>query len=107
MSGSQFRLQNSVETIQEFRVDSALYPAEYGTGTGGQINVISKSGSNAFHGAAFEFLRNDKLDARNFFDGDTKSKLRVNQFGFNLGGPIAATEFSSSAASRASVRERA
>ena len=88
VSGSQFRLQNSVETIQEFRVDSALYPAEYGTGTGGQINVVSKSGGNQFHGAAFEYLRNDKLDARNFFDGDTKSKLRMNQYGFNLGGPI-------------------
>ena len=69
VSGSQFRLQNSVESIQEFRVDSALYPAEYGTGTGGQINVVSKSGGNQFHGAIFEYLRNDKLDARNFFDG--------------------------------------
>ncbi len=88
VSGSQFRLQNSVESIQEFRVDSALYPAEYGTGTGGQINVVSKSGGNQFHGALFEYLRNDKLDARNFFDGAEKSKLRLNQFGANIGGPI-------------------
>ena len=88
VSGSQFRLQNSVETIQEFRVDSGLYPAEYGTGTGGQINVVSKSGSNEYHGALFEYLRNDKLDARNFFDAAEKSKLRLNQFGANLGGPI-------------------
>lgn len=88
VSGSQFRLQNSVETIQEFRVDSGLYPAEYGTGTGGQINLVSKSGSNGFHGALFEYLRNDKLDARNFFDSTEKSKLRLNQFGANVGGPI-------------------
>jgi sarcosine oxidase gamma subunit len=87
VSGSQFRLQNSVETVQEFRVDSALYPAEYGTGTGGQINLISKTGTNVFRGALFEYLRNDKMDARNFFDND-KSSLRLNQFGGNLGGRI-------------------
>ncbi len=85
VSGSQFRLQSSVETVQEFRVDSGLYPAEYGTGTGGQVNLISKSGGNDFHGALFEYLRNDILDARNFFD-DGKSKLRLNQFGANGGG---------------------
>ncbi|MEK7405652.1 MAG: carboxypeptidase regulatory-like domain-containing protein [Acidobacteriota bacterium] len=88
VSGSQFRLQNSVETIQEFRVDSALYPAEYGTGTGGQINLISKSGGNEFHGSLFEYLRNDRLDARNFFDAAEKSRLRMNQFGANAGGPL-------------------
>ena len=88
VSGSQFRLQNSVETIQEFRVDSGLYPAEYGTGTGGQINLVSKSGANSFHGALFEYVRNDAFDARNFFDTNEKSKLRMNQFGANVGGPI-------------------
>jgi hypothetical protein len=81
VQGSQFRLQTSLENIQEFRVDSSNYPAEYGTGTGGQINVIGKSGSNNFHGSVFEYLRNDALDARNFFDGSDKSKLRLNQFG--------------------------
>jgi hypothetical protein len=89
VSGSQFRLQSSVETVQEFRVDSGLYPAEYGTGTGGQVNLVSKSGSNQFHGALFEYLRNNRLDARNFFD-DEKSKLRMNQFGANAGGPVIA-----------------
>jgi Carboxypeptidase regulatory-like domain/TonB dependent receptor len=88
VQGSQFRLQTSLENIQEFRVDSSNYPAEYGTGTGGQINVIGKSGSNNFHGAVFEYLRNDALDARNFFDGSDKSKLRLNQFGGSLGGPL-------------------
>jgi Carboxypeptidase regulatory-like domain/TonB dependent receptor len=85
---SGFRLQASLETIQEFRVESSNYPAEFGTGTGGQISVVTKSGGNAFHGALFEYLRNDKLDARNFFDGSLKSPLRLNQFGGSIGGPI-------------------
>jgi len=85
-----FRLQSSLENIQEFRVDSNNYPAEYGTGTGGQINVLTKSGGNRFHGSAFEYFRNDKLDAANFFDNiiGQKSKLRLNQFGGSVGGPI-------------------
>lgn len=82
-----FRLQSSLENVQEFRVDSSNYPAEFGTGTGGQISIVTKSGSNAFHGSAFEYLRNDKLDARNFFDA-AKSPLRLNQFGGSLGGPV-------------------
>ncbi|MFQ3581007.1 carboxypeptidase regulatory-like domain-containing protein [Chloracidobacterium validum] len=86
VQGSQFRLQTSLETVQEFRVESSNYPAEYGTGTGGQINVIGKSGTNEFHGAVFHYLRNDALDARNFFDGRNKSRLRLNQFGGSLGG---------------------
>ena len=69
-------------------MDSSNYPAEYGTGTGGQISFITKSGSNAFHGSAFEYMRNDAMDARNFFDRATKSELRLNQFGGSLGGPI-------------------
>lgn len=88
VQGSQFRLQTSLENIQEFRVDSSNYPAEYGTGTGGQINVIGKAGSNDFHGSVFHYLRNDKLDARNFFDASEKSKLRLNQFGGSLGGRL-------------------
>jgi len=85
---SPFRLQASLENVQEFRVDSNSYPAEYGTGTGGQVNVVTKSGGNWFHGSVFEYLRNEKLDARNWFDRDFKSPLRLNQFGFSLGGPI-------------------
>jgi hypothetical protein len=85
-----FRLQSSLENVQEFRVESNNYPAEYGTGTGGQISVITKSGSNSFHGSAYEYFRNDKLDAHNFFDRANKpSELRLNQFGASLGGPIA------------------
>lgn len=88
VQGSQFRLQTSIENIQEFRVDSSNYPAEYGTGTGGQINVIGKSGGNNFKGSAFYYARNDVFDARNFFDGAEKSPLRLNQFGGSFGGPI-------------------
>ena len=85
-----FRLQSSLENVQEFRVDSNNYPAEQGTGTGGQINVVTKSGSKDFHGSAFEYLRNDALDAANFFDNiiGQKSKLRLNQFGGSIGGPV-------------------
>jgi len=87
-TSSSFRLQSSLENIQEFRVDSNNYPAEYGTGTGGQISVITKSGSNQLHGSAFHYFRNDALDARNFFDRAGKSKLRLNQFGGSVGGAI-------------------
>jgi Carboxypeptidase regulatory-like domain len=83
-----FRLQSSLETVAEFRVESSNYPAEYGTGSGGQISIVTKSGGNAFHGGLFEYLRNNVLDARNFFDGATKSPLRLNQFGGSIGGPI-------------------
>ena len=85
---SPFRLQASLENVQEFRVDSNSYPAEYGTGTGGQVNVVTKSGGNHFHGSLFEYLRNERLDSRNWFDRDFKSPLRLNQFGASLGGPI-------------------
>ncbi len=74
--------------MQEFRVDSNNFPAEFGTGTGGQISVVTKSGGNQFHGSLFEYLRRDKFDARNFFDGGTKSPLTLDQFGGSVGGPI-------------------
>ncbi|MDQ2936132.1 MAG: TonB-dependent receptor [Acidobacteriota bacterium] len=87
---SPFRLQSSLENVQEFRVESSNYPAEFGTGTGGQISVVTKSGGNRFHGSVFEYLRNDALDAANFFDNiiGQKGTLRLNQFGGSLGGPL-------------------
>jgi Carboxypeptidase regulatory-like domain/TonB dependent receptor len=87
---SPFRLQSSLENVQEFRVESNNFPAEFGTGTGGQVSVVTKSGSNAFHGSLFEYLRNDALDAANFFDNiiGQKAPLRLNQFGGSIGGPI-------------------
>jgi hypothetical protein len=87
-----FKLQASLENVQEFRVESNNYPAEYGTGTGGQISVVTKSGSNLFHGSAFEYVRSDRLDAPNYFDtaaGLPKSALKQNQFGGSAGGPLA------------------
>jgi outer membrane receptor protein involved in Fe transport len=90
-----FRLQSSLENVQEFRVDSNNFPAEFGTGTGGQVSVVTKSGSNAFHGSLFEYLRNDALDAANFFDNiiGQKAPLRLNQFGGSIGGPIVKDKF--------------
>lgn len=87
---SPFRLQSSLENVQEFRVESSGYTAEFGTGTGGQVSLVTKNGSNQFHGAVFEYLRNDALDAANFFDNivGQKSPLRLNQFGASIGGPI-------------------
>src|SRR5690349_13518002 len=92
---SPFRLQSSLENVQEFRVDSNNFPAEFGTGTGGQVSVVTKSGSNAFHGSVFEYLRNDALDAANFFDNviGQKAPLRLNQFGGSIGGPIVKDKF--------------
>ena len=63
-----FKLQASLENVQEFRVESSNYPAEYGTGTGGQVNVVTKSGTNSVHGSVFEYLRNDAFDSPNYFD---------------------------------------
>jgi hypothetical protein len=86
-----FKLQASLENIQEFRVESSAYPAEFGTGSGGQVSVITKSGANQPHGAAFEYLRNDRFDAPNYFDTLAKlpkSLLEQNQFGGSLGGPV-------------------
>jgi hypothetical protein len=85
-----FRLQSSLENVQEFRADSNSYSAELGTGTGGQINVVTKSGGNLLRGSVFEYFRNSALDASNFFDQivGTKTPLRLNQFGGSIGGPV-------------------
>jgi hypothetical protein len=78
----------SVDGIREFKVLTGLYSAEYGRQSGGQIVITTKSGTNEFHGTAFEFLRNDNLDARNFFLRGAKPELKRNQFGGSGGGPI-------------------
>jgi outer membrane receptor protein involved in Fe transport len=83
----------SIDAIQEFKVQTNLYSAEIGRTSGGVVNILTKSGTNDFHGSAFEFLRNDKFDANgnyNFVGGATlpKQKYRQNQYGGSLGGPI-------------------
>ncbi|MGD1025686.1 MAG: carboxypeptidase regulatory-like domain-containing protein [Candidatus Sulfotelmatobacter sp.] len=84
---------SGVDGIQEFSVITTNYSAEYGRTSGGVINAISRSGTNQFHGSAYEFIRNSALDARNYFDiGPTgapdKPPFRRNQFGGSVGGPI-------------------
>ncbi|PYQ21228.1 MAG: hypothetical protein DMF81_16045 [Acidobacteria bacterium] len=83
------RLNISLEAIAEFRVESAVYTAESGSSGGAQVNAVSKSGTNNFHGAVFEFLRDSAFDSRSPFDPAKIPPFRMNQFGANLGGPIA------------------
>jgi hypothetical protein len=77
----------NLDSIEEFRIITNNFDAEYGNYSGGQINVVTKSGTNSYHGSAFEFLRNTDLDARNYFTGPI-GKLIQNQFGGTVGGPI-------------------
>ena len=77
----------NLDSIAEFRILTSNFDAEYGEFSGGQINVVTKSGTNAFHGDVFEFLRNTNLDARNYFS-PTRGKFDQNQFGGTFGGPI-------------------
>jgi hypothetical protein len=77
----------NLDSIQEFRLITNGFDAEYGKYSGSVMNAVTKSGSNSFHGDGFEFLRNDDFDARNFFD-PTKAELRRNQFGYAIGGPL-------------------
>jgi outer membrane receptor protein involved in Fe transport len=85
--GSAQGLLVGVETVKEFRVLTSTYSAEFGRATGGVFLAVTKSGTNTFGGSVFEFLRNDALDARNFFDA-AKPEFRRNQFGGTFGGPI-------------------
>lgn len=89
-SNSPVAAQPSVDAIQEFKVQTHSFSAEFGQSAGAVVNVSVKSGTNDIHGSLFEFLRNDSLDARNFFsDPATKQpKLARNQFGGTVGGPI-------------------
>ncbi len=77
-----------VETIQEFRVVTNAYSADYGRSMGGIISIVTKSGTNALHGSGFEFFRDSKLDKRNFFDPGDPPPFRRNQFGGSFGGPV-------------------
>jgi hypothetical protein len=84
---SSFTIAPTVDDIQEFKVQSHNDEAQYGYITGGTVNVVTKSGTNEFHGAAWEYLRNDKFDSRSPI-ATSKTSLRQNQFGVNGGGPV-------------------
>ncbi len=77
-----------VDAVQEFSVITTNYAAEYGKTSGGVINAITRSGTNQYHGSAYEFIRNSALDARNYFDAATIAPFRRNQFGGTAGGPV-------------------
>ncbi len=77
----------NLDSVEEFRLITNSFDAEYGKFSGAVMNAITKSGTNGFHGDVFEFLRNDTLDAKNYFVS-SKSELRRNQFGYAAGGPI-------------------
>jgi hypothetical protein len=81
----------SVDAVQEFKVETNNFPAEFGHAAGSVVNTTLKSGTNSFHGVLFEFIRNDKLDANNYFTnlaGKPRPPFHQNQFGATLGGPI-------------------
>jgi hypothetical protein len=89
VAGSNSSLVNNVspDFIQEVKLQTSNFSAEYGRFSGPAFNIMTKSGTNAFHGGAFEFFRNNDLDARNFFAAQ-KTALRFNNFGYDVGGPI-------------------
>jgi hypothetical protein len=82
------RLAISLESIAEFRVSSSVYTADQGGSAGAIVSIVSKTGTNAFHGGVFEYLRNNVLDSRSPFDFPSIPPFRLNQFGGSIGGPI-------------------
>ena len=92
MVQNQITFQPSINTVQEFKADNSTFSAEYGRNSGAVVNIATRSGTNEWHGELFEFLRNDALDARNFFD-IRKPPFKRNQFGAALGGPVMLPRF--------------
>src|ERR1700724_2451863 len=86
-NGASYVIQPSVDAVEEFKVQTSGYSAEFGRGNGAVLNATIKSGTNDFHGSVFEFLRTDKFDARNFFE-QKRGAYQRNQFGATLGGPV-------------------
>jgi hypothetical protein len=87
-AGSAAGTALGLEAVREFRVEMNIYSAEFGRNSGGQINALTKSGSNNVHGSAYWFHRNDNFDARNFFDPAEQPEFKRNQYGGSLGGPV-------------------
>ena len=81
-----------VDFIQEVKLQTSNFSAEYGRNSGAQINVVTKRGTNNYHGSMFEFLRNDKFDARSFFS-PVRPFLRYNNYGYSIGGPLPFLQF--------------
>jgi hypothetical protein len=88
LTGQAYVIQPSVDALEEFKVQTNSYSAEFGRGNGAILNAVIKSGTNGFHGDAYEFFRNDGLDAKNAFDFFGRQLYQQNQFGATLGGPI-------------------
>src|SRR5206468_7467839 len=101
LTGAGFSIQPTPDGVQEFKIETVSYNAALGMSSGSVVNLVTKAGTNEYHGTAYEFLRNDKLDARNFFavnqrdpatgreiPNSARGKFRRNQFGFAVGGPI-------------------
>jgi len=91
LNGTNFVVLPPVDAVEEFKVQTSDFSAEFGRSGAAVLNATIKSGTNEFHGAAWEFFRNDKLDAADFFEnagGRPKGALRQNQFGFTAGGPV-------------------
>jgi hypothetical protein len=93
-SGSNNSQINNVgiDFVQEVKIQTSNFSAEYGRNAGAAINIVTRSGGNSFHGSGFEFFRNDKLDARRFF-APVRANLRFNNFGWNFNGPIKKDKF--------------
>jgi hypothetical protein len=91
LNGTHFVVLPPVDAVQEFKIQTNDYSADVGRSAGAVLNATIKSGTNTFHGSAYEFLRNDKFDAANFFENagnEKKGEYRLNQFGGSVGGPI-------------------
>ncbi len=87
---NQITFQPPIGTLAEFKIDNSAFPAEYGRNSGAIVNMATRSGTNDFHGEAFEFLRNNALDARNFFNTvpNPQAPFKRNEFGGAFGGPL-------------------
>jgi hypothetical protein len=87
---NQITFQPPIDTLAEFKIDNSTFPAQYGRNSGAIVNMATRSGSNAYHGEAFEFIRNNDLDARNYFNASPlpMAPFKRNDFGADFGGPI-------------------
>ena len=82
----QYTVAPPLDSVQEFRMETGVYEAKFGAHAGAEVNMVTKSGTNDFHGSVYEYARNTDFDARNFFDPSV-APMHRNQFGATLGGP--------------------